>query len=102
MSWSNREQHRAIRTRKPAEARIPEKPILDGADQPDLVDERPERTLWAWAVGTRVGVGFALPRPRQFSVDRSRGAGVGIADRRHTGFGDRGAGMRPGRPLARG
>jgi phosphatidylglycerophosphatase A len=61
MSWSNREQHRAIRTRKQAEARIPEKPILDGADQPDLVDERPERTLWAWAVATMVGVGFWRP-----------------------------------------
>jgi phosphatidylglycerophosphatase A len=61
MRQSNRARQTAIRTRKPAEALIPEKPILDGTEQPDQLDERPQRTLWAWAVATMVGVGFWRP-----------------------------------------
>jgi len=41
---------------------IPKAPITNGTDGPSLSEhERPERTMWAWAVGTLVGVGFWRP-----------------------------------------
>jgi len=60
----------------PREAPIPENPVTNGTDpglpphhanigragDPGLAEpDRPERTKWAWAVGTLVGVGFWRP-----------------------------------------
>jgi len=60
--WSNRARPSTITTRKPREAPIPESPITNGTEQPGVPEsDRPERTTWAWAVGTLVGVGFWRP-----------------------------------------
>ena len=44
------------------EAPIPQEPIIGGTDNPSPTEQdRPERTMWAWAAGTLLGVGFCRP-----------------------------------------
>ena len=40
---------------------IPENHVINRADQSLAKPDRPERTMWAWAVGTLGGVGFWRP-----------------------------------------
>jgi len=48
--------------RTPMEAPIPQETTTGGTDSPSPTErDRPERTMWAWAVGTLLGVGFCRP-----------------------------------------
>ncbi len=61
-SRSNRARQGTITKRRSRrEAPILENPIINGTESGLTDSERPERTMWAWAVGTLVGVGFWRP-----------------------------------------
>ena len=61
MNRSNRARQSTITERSLREAPIPEIPITNVTDAHPAEPERPERTVWAWAVGTLLGVGFWRP-----------------------------------------
>ena len=61
MKPSNRMRPSLITKTALREAPIPENPVTNGTDPSLAEPERPERTMWAWAVGTMVGVGFWRP-----------------------------------------